>query len=84
MFHKSLNIIADSLELLVNDLTGVKRSRRYTRSYRTYKKRTRKQSSRLVLNERAQLRLAGKLHRVLPRDVAISVLNDVNRYSVKA
>ena len=81
MFHKSLNLIADSLELLVNDLTGGRRSRRYARSYRTYKKRTRIQSSRLVLNERAQMRLAGKLHRVLPRDVAISVLNDVKQYA---
>ena len=84
MFHKSLNLIADSLELLVNDLTGGKRSRKRAHSYQTYKKRTRKQQSRLVLNERAQMRLAGKLHRVLPRDVAISVLNDVNRYGVKA
>lgn len=45
------------------------------------KKCTHKQTSRLVLNERAQLRLSGKLHRVLPRDVAISVLNDIKLYA---
>ena len=81
MLHKSLNLIADSLELLVNDLVGGKRSRgrksrTYTRPVRV--KRSRKQS-RLVLNQQAQLRLAGKLNRVLPRDVATSVLNDIKR-----
>lgn len=50
------------------------------RKSKTYKHLTGKRKqykSRLVLNERAWLRLAGKLHRELPRDVAISVLNDI-------
>ena len=41
-------------------------------------KHTRKQpKQRLVLNERAMLRLTGKLFKELPRDEAISVLNDI-------
>ena len=52
---------------------------------KTYKhlvsgRRTRKQpKSRLVLNERAWLRLSGKLFHELPRDEAISVLNTIKQ-----
>jgi hypothetical protein len=42
-------------------------------------KRTRKQQSRRVLNERAWLRLSGELFRELPRDEAISVLNAIKQ-----
>ena len=54
------------------------------RKSRTYKrlvsgKRHSRRQSQLVLNQQAQLRLAGKLNRVLPRDVATSVLNDIKR-----
>lgn len=53
---------------------------------KTYKhlvigKRTHKQQSRLVLNERAWLRLSGKLFAELPRDEAISVLNTIKQYA---
>ncbi len=56
------------------------------RKSKTYKhlvsgKRTRKQQARLVLNERAMLKLSGKLFCELPRDVAISVLNDIKQYA---
>jgi hypothetical protein len=53
---------------------------------RTYKhlvsgKRAHKQQSRLVLNDRAWLRLSGKLFSELPRDEAISVLNTIKQYA---
>ncbi len=57
------------------------------RKSRTYKrlvsgKRTRKQpKQRLVLNERAMLRLSGKLFHELARDEAISVLNTIKLYA---
>jgi hypothetical protein len=57
------------------------------RKSKTYKhlvnrKRTRKQpKSRIVLNERAWLRLSGKLFTELPRDEAISVLNTIKQYA---
>jgi hypothetical protein len=35
----------------------------------------------LVLNERAWLRLSGKLFKELPRDEAISVLNTIKQYA---
>ena len=57
------------------------------RKSKTYKrlvsgKHIRKQpKQRLVLNERAMLRLSGKLFRELPRDEAISVLNTIKQYA---
>jgi hypothetical protein len=57
------------------------------RKSKTYKhlvngKRTRKQpKSRIVLNERAWLRLYGKLFTELPHDEAISVLNTIKQYA---
>ena len=55
-----------------------KKSKAYKRLFGVT--RTRKQSnSRLVLNDRAQLRLAGKLFDELPRDIAISVLNTIKQ-----
>lgn len=56
------------------------------RKSKTYKqmvsgKRTRKQQSRLVLNERAWLRLSGKLFHELSRDEAITVLNTIKQYA---
>ena len=76
-----LTFMADIIEGVMIALVGVKPSRRrkvrQTRASRTKQR----QERRLVLNHRAQLRLAGKLFENLPRDVAISVLNDVKRYA---
>jgi hypothetical protein len=47
------------------------------RKSKTYKRKQPKQ--RLVLNERAMLRLSGKLFAELPRDEAISVLNAIKQ-----
>ena len=42
----------------------------------------RKQAKRyLVLDERARLRLSGELFRELPRDVAITVLNTIEKHA---
>jgi hypothetical protein len=52
------------------------------RKSKTYKQLTRKRNqpkSRLVLNERAWLRLSGKLFAELPRDEAISILNTIKQ-----
>lgn len=86
MIYKLLNLLADSLELIISDLIVGKRSRgRKSNAYKrlaSSTRRSRKQpTSHLVLNERAILRLSGKLFNNLPRDVAISVLNDINQYA---
>ncbi len=56
------------------------------RKSKTYKrlvsgKRSKQPKSRLVLNERAMLRLSAKLYSELPRDVATSVLNAIKLYA---
>ena len=82
LLTETCSIATDILEGLMLAFVGVKPSRhtrrvRKTRQSRQYQ--TKKRQTRVVLNERAQLRLAGKLFDNLPRDVAISVLNDVKR-----
>ncbi len=57
-----------------------KKSKTYKRLFGV--RRSRKQpKSRLVLNDRAWSRLAGKLFHELPRDEAISVLNTIKQYA---
>jgi len=56
------------------------------RKSRTYRRlvggKRRKQAKRyLVLDDRAWLRLSGELLRELPRDVAITVLNTIEKYA---
>jgi hypothetical protein len=55
------------------------------RKSKTYKRlvsgRRKQMKPRLVLNERAMLRLSGKLFHELPRDEAISVLNTIKQYA---
>ena len=75
------NVTVDILEGFMLAFVGVKPSRRrkvrQTRARRTKQRQERQ----LVLNRRAQLRLAGKLFENLPRDVAISVLNDIKLHA---
>ena len=55
------------------------------RKSKTYKRlvsgKRKQPKPRLVLNERAWSRLAGKLFRELPRDEAITVLNTIKQYA---
>ncbi len=85
--NEMLTLTADILEGVILALVGVKPSRRtHTRAKawqtRPYTKRERQ--TRVTLNDRALQRLAGRLFENLPRDVAISVLNDVKRYGMEA
>ena len=52
---------------------------------KTYRRLTTKRrkpiQKHIVLNDRAMLRLSGRLFNNLPRDVAISVLNDIKQYA---
>jgi hypothetical protein len=53
---------------------------RKSKTYKQLVSSKRKQpKSRLVLNERAMLKLSGKLFHELPRDEAISVLNAIKQ-----
>ncbi len=56
-----------------------RKSKAYQRILSSKKRRCKRSSSRLVLNERAWLRLSGKLFDELPRDEAISVLNAIKQ-----
>ena len=79
----TLNTTTDIIEGLILAIIGVKPSRR-TRKQSTRRYHSKKRTNRkLVLNERAQLRLAGKLFENLPRDVAISVFNDIKRFGME-
>ena len=80
--QEMLTLTAAILEGVLLALVGVKPSKRSKRTYKT-RQNTKKRSSRTMLNDRAMQRLSGKLLNELPRDVAISVLNDVKRYGME-
>jgi len=83
--NEMLTLTADILEGVILALVGVKPSRRtHTRKAQQTRQYTkRKRQTRVTLNDRALQRLAGRLFENLPRDVAISVLNDVKRYGME-
>ena len=58
-----------------------RKSKTYKRLVRGQRHTRKQPKSRLVLNERAMLRLSGKLYSELPRDVATSVLNAIKLYA---
>lgn len=79
--NELLTLTADIIEGVMLALIGVKpaKRKRYTRRATTTYKRQRNSTRR----DRNWSRLSGKLFAELPRDVAISVLNDVKRYGME-
>jgi hypothetical protein len=64
---------------LIELLVWGRKSKRYTHLTDGKKRSRTQQKFRLVLNERAWLRLSSKLFHELPRDEAISVLNAIKQ-----
>ena len=80
--NELLTFTADIIEGVMLAFVGVKPSRR-SRKTQTRQYAKRKRQTRVTLNDRALQRLSSRLLENLPRDVAISVLNDVKQYGME-